>query len=155
MKRLILMIIPALFCGIVFTNCDSDRTELENGLEKEGFFFGTYNVTYLSSDPNASGTITIHLNDGKYTCIGFPHEQADISGNYVINNDKIIFEIDTWKTNYIDKNGNMIAYDFDTYIVPQGECNYTIDGIKLKLSKVHDNYGHYEWNLEKTQFGKP
>ena len=147
MKKVVLIIVPALIYGIWFTSCGSDT--LKNELENEGTFSGTFSVNYLSSDPNANGKITIKLRDGKYTCIGIPHDQADISGNYTIINDKIIFEINVWKTDYIDKNGKIIAYDFDTFIVPQGECSYLFDKNRLKLSKVYDWYGHYEWNLEK------
>jgi len=145
MKNIFLTIISALICGVTLTSCGSDKAELPN----EGAFSGTYTVTYLSSDPDANGSITINLKNGKYTCIGIPHDQADISGNYTIKSDKITFEINVWKTNYIDKNGNIIAFDFDIFIIPQGECHYTFDGNKLKLSKVCDNFARYEWNLEK------
>ena len=146
MKSVVKMVIFALICGLVFTSCSSDKGT--SGIENEGTFSGTYTVTYLSSDPNSSGKITIKLENQKFTCLCL-HEQAEFSGNYIINDDKIIFEMNVWKTDYIDKNGNIICYDFDTYIIPQGECNYTFDRNKLKLSKVYENFGHYEWNLEK------
>jgi len=119
MKKFVLMIIPALICGVMFTGCSSDKAEMTSDLE--GTFTGTYSVTYLSSWANSgSGTITIKLKNGKYICEGIPHSQANISGNYTIDDDKIIFEVNVWETNYIDKNGYIIAYDFDIYLVPQG-----------------------------------
>ena len=167
MKRLVLMIITAMICGLILTNCDSDKTELTNGSDSdkteltsgmgmEEIYFGTYTVTYFSSwAPNGSGTITIKLNNGKYTCRGIPHNQADISGNYSIDNDKITFEINVWETNYVDKNGNIMKSDFDTFIIPQGECDYSFEGNKLKISKVYDDFAHYEWNLEKRELSPP
>ena len=147
MKRLVLMFIPALIFGMVFTSCSTDKAELPNGI-KEGIFSGTFTVTYLTSWANSgSGEIEVKLKNGKYTCIGLPHNQANISGYYSISNDKILFEINVWETDYIDKNGNIICFNFDTYIIPQGECYYTFEGNKLILSKVYDDFADYEWNL--------
>jgi len=150
MKRWVLMIVPVLICGMVFTSCGSDT--FTSGIGKEGVFSGTITVTYLSSNsirPNRSDTIKIKLKNGEYSMIDFLHEQADISGNYIISNGKIIFKNTTWKTDYVDNNGIILAYNFDTFVVPQGECNYTFDGNKLKLSKVYDDFAYYEWNLKK------
>ena len=140
-----------LICGIVLISCDSDKTEMTSSMEIEGDYSGTYSVTYLSSwiSSNGSGTITITLKNGKYACIEFPHEQANISGNYTINGDKITFEIDVWETNYIDKDGKIYAYDFDGSIIPQGMCDYKFERNKLKISKIVGDFANYEWNFEK------
>ena len=141
------MIIPALICGMMFTSCDSDKAELT---ENEGSFFGTYIATYFNGWPTShGGEITIELNDGKFFMTGILHNQTEFSGNYSINGNKIIFEIKVWKTDYMDENGNRFLLDFDTNIVPQGVCNYTFDGKKLKLSKVYTGTAQYVWNLEK------
>ena len=146
MKRVVLMIIPALICGVVFSSCGSDKAELT---EKEGIFVGTYSVTYLSPDPNVNGTMTLELKNGKYSVLGFLHNQAEFSGDYSISDNKITFDVKVWKTDYIDKDGMTIAFDFDTYIVPQGEYICTFDGSKLKFSKTHDGFGHYQWEFTK------
>ena len=148
MKRLVLMIMPALICGVMFTSCSADIA----GTEAECTFSGACYVTFLSSEYIPYHVpITIKFKNGKYTMIDFLHEQANISGKYIINNDKIIFENTIWETDYIDKNGIILAFDFDAFLVPQGECNYTIDGEKLILSRTIDDFAHYEWNLEKSK----
>ena len=108
-------------------------------------FSGTCFVTYCSSDPDITVTMTLNFNDGKFSILDFLHNQAEFSGDYSINDDKIKFDIKVWKTNYIDKNGHGVAYDFDTYVVPQGEYNCTFDGNELKFSKTYVDYAHYEW----------
>ena len=143
------MIVSALICGVVFTGCDSDKAELTSDMEIEGIFTGKQRVTYFYGwRSSLLRIITIELKNGKYSCIGFLHDQAEFSGNYSINDDKIIFEIEVWKTDYI-YNGNVIALNFDTHIIPQGEYNYTFDGKKLKFSKTYDDIGHYEYELER------
>jgi len=151
MKRLILLIIPVLICGIAFISCDSDKTELTSSAGIEGDYFGTATWTYFTARAiyGNHGTMTLELKNGKYAFSGFPHEQANISGNYTINGDKITFEIDVWETDYIDKNGNIISYDFDTFIIPQGMCDYKFERNKLKISKIVDDFANYEWDFEK------
>ena len=36
MKRVVLMIIPALICGVMFTNCDADKQEIEQEFDDDG-----------------------------------------------------------------------------------------------------------------------
>jgi len=147
MKRLVLMIIPAIVCGALFAGCSSEKA---GGIDEEATFSGTFTATYFSpGSNNSSGNITLTLSDGKHISVGALHEQAKFSGNYTIDNDKIIIEMNVWKTDYIDKSGNIIAYDFDTFIIPQGECTYTLDGNTLKLSRTVEDFGYYEWNLVK------
>ena len=148
MKRVVLMMVPALICGIVFTSCGYDKTKLFG--EVEGIYSGTYTVKSLSSVAHdGSGTITIKIQNGKYACIGIPHNQVDISGSYSINKNKIIFEVDVWKTDFVNDDGSIFCFNFDTRLIPQGEYHYIFDGNKLRLSKVYDDYAHYEYDLKK------
>jgi hypothetical protein len=145
MKRLVLMIILALSCGIVLTSCDKEP----DVNEIEGVFSGTFSVTYLPSDPIVNGTMTLELKNGKYSVLGLLHNQTEFSGDYSINNNKITFDVKVWKTDYVDENGITIAYDFDTFIVPQEEYIYTFDGDKLKFSKTYRDFYNYEWEFTK------
>ena len=141
MKKFTFMIISALICGVMFTGCS--KVEME--IEKEGTFTGTYSVEYFNGSSSHNGEMTIAINNGKYSVIGFLHNQTKFSGNYSMNDDKIIFEIEVWKTDYIDENGMGIVLNFDAFIVPQGEYDYTFDGENLKFSKTYDGLAHYEW----------
>ena len=147
MKKIVFIIIPALICGIVFTGCSKDD------LIEYDTYSGTYTMTDLSSWVSSySGAIRIELKNGKYTCTGLLHNQSEFSGDYLINDNKIIFDVKVWKTDYIDENGNRIMFNFDTRIVPQGEWSYSLDGNKLKLLKVYDDFAHCEYDLEREWF---
>jgi hypothetical protein len=114
----------------------------------KGTFPGTFSVMY--SDHVVKGTMTLELKNGKFSVLGFLHDQAEFSGNYSMSNNKITFDIKVWKTDYIDEDGNGIAYDFDTFIVPQGEYIYTFGGNKLKFSRTYDDLNrNYEWEFTK------
>ena len=140
MKKIVL----ALICGILLTSCgkDTDANEIE------GVFSGNFTVTY--PDAVVKGTMTLELKNGKYSVLGFLHNQAEFSGDYSISDNKITFDVKVWKTDYVDENGMTIAYDFDTFIVPQGEYIYTFDGSKLKFSKTYEEYNRKnEWEFTK------
>ena len=140
MKRFIFfaVVFVAIFA---FTSCKPT-----NIAEIEGTYLGIYSVTNSSSSSN----FKLELKNGKFSILKLLHNQSEFSGNYSVNDDKIIFEIKVWETDYVDKDGNIIAYDFDTRIVPQGEYIYTFDGNKLKFSKTYDDNSHYEWELIKN-----
>ena len=116
-------------------------------LKIEGKFVGAFSVTSLSA-PIVKGTMTLELKNGEYSILEFPHNQAEFSGNYSISENKIVFDVKVWKTDYIDENGMALAFDFDTFIVPQGEYIYLFDGNKLKFSKSED-FADYEWEFTK------
>ena len=169
MKKLYFIL--CVICLLLFS-CSKSKKEVENvsnktvtevenvsnetvaEVEIKEIYSGTCTVTYLSlsyyPEPNLSVPLTLQLENGKYACKGIPHDQADISGTYTTNNDKIIFEIDVWKTDYKNKDGSIMCADFVTFLIPQGECSYTIEGDKLILSKVYDDIALCEWNLVKN-----
>ena len=67
-----------------------------------------------------------------------------------MSDNKITFDVKIWKTDYVDENGMTIAYNFDTFIVPQGEYIYTFGGNKLKFSRTYDDFNRkYEWEFTK------
>ena len=140
------MIIPALICGMVFTSCNSKSEEIFKPIE-EGVYFGTFTVEYfvdMREGWSSSGTTTLELKNGKYTYTSdIPPKLC--SGNYSINNDKIIFESDrTW---YPDLN-NVPPY-FDINLILAGEYDYTFTGKRLKFSAMKNDVGHYEYDFEK------
>jgi len=96
MKRLVLMIIPALICGIVLTSCSTDN--LIDNHEIEGSYVGSYTTTNLTRDFSWNTTPTIEFKNGKYSYKGLADGgyYDSGSGNFTINGDKIIFEL----TNY-------------------------------------------------------
>jgi len=144
LRHLIAMAV-CLAGAAIFSGCEKNKMELEDGM-----YSGTYTVEYLNDRDNSfSAKMTLELKNGKYTCLGILHDQAEFSGNYLINDDKIIFEIEVWETDYINENGKVLAFDFDTYIVPWGEYKYTFNGKNLKFSKKYGDFGRYEWNLKK------
>ena len=145
MKK-VLMNILVLSFGIILTSCDKE-TDVS---EIESTFGGTFSVTNLHSDPMYNGTMTLELKNGKFSIFGLLHNQSEFSGNYSINNKKITFDVKVWKTDYVDENGFTIAYNFDTFIVPQDEYYYTFDGNKLKFSKTYKDFNKkYEWEFIK------
>ena len=93
MKRLVLIIIPALICGLLFTSCSKDNLEYEN--EIEGVYVGTYITTNLYRDFSWTATPTIELKKGKYTYKNLSNGAyyTSGSGNYSIIDNKIIFEL--------------------------------------------------------------
>jgi len=146
MKRLVLMIIPALICGMAFTSCASiaatdedlidDREDGKVSILKEGTYSGTFTVTYSSG--KKTGTTTLKLENGKYICTGNPDFiPAGGSGTYSINNDKIVF---------VDE--NFWTANFDWNLILTGEYNYTFNGKKLKISAHKNDVGFYEYDLE-------
>ena len=119
--------------GLAACNDDSKITDsFLSSTEIEGTYIGIVTITESSVWLQENSIpIIIKLKDGKYTCIGVPHNQANISGTYSINDDKIKFEVDVWKTDYIDSEGNIICVDFDTFVIPLGEYNFTFDENEL------------------------
>jgi len=142
MKKLVL----ALICGIVLTGCD----KATNVNEIENAFSGIFSVTNLLSEPMYNGTLTLELRkNGQYSIFGLLHNQSEFSGDYSMSDNTITFKVKVWKTDYVKK-GMSIAYDFDTYIVPQGEYVYTLDGNKLRFSRTYDDLNRkYEWEFTK------
>ena len=132
MKQLVLRIVPALICGIVLTSCSTDN--LTDDHEIEGVYVGSYTTTNLTRDFSWNTTPTIELKGGKYT-----YEETfegsfymNVSGNYSISNDKIIFEL----TNLDMPMVNFVVVEGFAILLLEGEYNYTFDGEKLIFSKV-------------------
>ena len=131
----------------IFSSCEKNSNV--DGIESA--FSGTFSVTELPSDPMYNGTLTLELRkNGKYSIFGLLHNQSEFSGDYSMSDNKLTFDVKVWKTDYVNKDGSIIAYDFDTFIVPQGEYIYTFDGNKLKFSRTYDDFNRkYEWDLTK------
>lgn len=104
----------------------------------DGSFTGSFTVQYRSL--TKTGSITLELRNGNYTC----------SGNY----DRIpaggsgAFSIETGKIRFIDK--NVWTADFDWNLILNGQYNYTFDGNKLTISAEKNNVGQYVYNLQKN-----
>ena len=134
--------------NVIFINgeqvyCYNDKgNEVEYG-DLEGVYTGTFTLRYCSDVPEwwywnyTSGETTLELKNGKFTCTGNPNRiPAGGSGNYSINNNKIIFEdVNYWTAN------------FDWNLILNGEYDYTFDGNNLKFSKVLCS--HYEYDIKK------
>jgi hypothetical protein len=136
MKRIVLMIIPVLIYGIVFTSCSS-KLESEEQELIEGKFSGEFTVKRFAGMPGYhwgsgnSWTATLVFNNGKYTIT------TGGSGNYSISNGKIIFEDENaWTSN------------FDSNLILNGIYEYTFDGKKLTISQRFD-FAHYVYDLKK------
>ena len=114
--------------------------ESESNIEN-GVYSGTFTVTYFVDMPESwgrgSGITTLELKNGKFTCAGNPNRfPAGGSGNYSIQDDKIIFEdLSFWTA------------DFDWNLILKGEYDYTFDGKRLKFSAIKNNVGLYEYDL--------
>ena len=145
MKRLFLMIISALICGVVFTSCDKVVATDDNlKIIEEGIYSGTLTVEYFGDMPpkswwgGGSGKVTLELVDGGFTCSYSIAIPCGGSGNYSINDNKIIFnEEHVWTAN------------FDGGLILDGEYNFSFDGKKLKFSKIYDGYAHYKYELKR------
>jgi len=140
MKRVVLLIIPAIICGMLLSNCNSDN--LTNGNESDGLTFedgiegtyvGSYTTTNLTRDFSWSTTPTIALKEGKYT-YKEPAENSlyvCVSGNYSISKNKIIFELTSYDSPKFDL---AVVPGFAIFLL-EGEYNYKFDGKKLIFSK--------------------
>ena len=103
---------------------------------EEGIYTGTYTVKRFAGMPGeywgpGNWTTTLILNNGKYTIT------TGGSGNYSINNGKIIFEDE-----------NVWTCDFDSNLILNGVYEYTFDGRKLKILQRFD-FAHYVYDLKK------
>ena len=134
MKKLVLMIFPALICGMIFVSCNTEK--LVNNHEIEGTYVGIYTTTNLLRGFSWTSTPTIELKDGKYNFKDAPFEGlfciTDF-GDYSVSNNKIIFEV---------KNSEMqppmqinYAEGYTSWALG-GEYNYRFEGEKLFFSKV-------------------
>ena len=123
------MIILALICGTLFTNCGKEK----DANEIEGIYVGTYTWTYNEGSPSSSMP-TIELREGKYTYQGLSRGSYFDSGygNFTISGNKIIFELIYYDipTEKIGVNQNWLL---------QGEYKYKFDETKLTLSKATSN----------------
>ena len=137
------MIIFALICGFLFTNCD----KVKDDNEIEGIYVGTYTWSNLTRGFSSSSTPTIELKEGKYTYAGLANGSYfdSGSGNFTVNGSKIIFEL-----TYYDSPMEMIG------VIPEwqlrDEYKYKFNGSKLIFSKTCIVYGDeckYEFELKR------
>ena len=136
MKKIALMIIPALICGMVFTSCNTEK--LTNDHEIEGTYVGSYNTKNLTRGLSWNNIATIEFVGGKYTYRGLSEGSLsdiyDVSGSYSISNNKIIFEMESYDGPAVDL---IVKEGFAVFLL-EGEYNFTFDGEKLFFSKVFE-----------------
>lgn len=128
------------FFGIVFfisgvftlAGCDKQRMKTE-----EGTYTGTFTVTYENGVK--SGTTTLKLKDGKFSCQGNPDRiPAGGSGTYQIKGNTVEFtDINFWTA------------DFDWNLILNGNYEYSFDGKKMVIKAFKNDVGHYEYDLER------
>ena len=132
MKRVVLMIIPALICGMALTSCSTEN--LSDDFEIEGTYVGNYTTTNLNRDFSWITAPTIELKGGKFTYKETPESAIyqNVYGDYSINKKKIVFELENYDFPWLD-----IHYiEGATTLLLEGEYNYRFDGKKLIFSKV-------------------
>ena len=131
MKRLVLMIVPALICGMVLTSCNTDNLQDDFGIE--GTYVGSYTTTNLNRDFSWSTVPTIELKGGKFTYQETPEGiYRNVYGDYSIDKKKIIFEVENYDFPWLD----ILYIEGATTLLLEGEYNYRFDGKKLIFSKV-------------------
>ena len=132
MYRIVLIMFPALICGMVLTSCGKAADVDEYKIE--GVYIGTYTQTNLARGFSWTSTPTIELKEGEYT---FKDDygifRVTDEGDYSISNHKIIFEV---------KNATMDP-PMEIMYVPgyaiysfSGEYDYKYNGDKLILTRV-------------------
>jgi major membrane immunogen (membrane-anchored lipoprotein) len=139
MKRVVLMIICAMICGVILSSCGK-VTEVS---ELEGTYDGTYTWTFNNGSP-LSSTPTIELREGKYTYQGLSRGSYFDSGNgnFTINGNKIIFELTYYNIPMEDIGVNQ------NWLL-QGEYKYKFDDNKLTFSKnVTNTDGKFKYVFE-------
>ena len=141
MKKLVLLIIPALISGIVFTSCGKDNLPDVN--ETGETYVGTYTWTNLSRGWSWSTTPTIVLNNGKYTYKGLADGSYydSGSGNYTITGNKIIFEL-----TYYPKPMATIGV-LNSWLL-KGEYEHEFNGDNLRFSKMSTEGDEYRAEFE-------
>ena len=133
MKRLVLMIIPALICGVVLVSCSTEK--MTNDHEIEGIYVGSYTTTNLTRGLSWNNVATIELKGGDYTYRGLSEVSLsdiyDVSGNYSIRNNKITFDLKSYDGPAVDL---AVVAGFAVFYL-DGEYKYKLDGEKLIFSK--------------------
>ena len=133
MKKLILMIVFTLICGVAFVNCSKETDLNEN--EIEGTYVGIYTTTNLTRDFSWNTTAIIVLKGGNYTFRGLSDGSLsdiyDVSGNYSINGNKITFESKRYDGTPVDL---VVVPGFAVFLL-DGEYNYKFEGERLIFSK--------------------
>jgi len=144
MKRIVLLLISVLICGAALTGCANNELyeekpadeNLTNDHEIEDVYVGNYTTTNVTRKLSWNNAAKIELKGGKYTYRGLSEGSLsdiyNVSGNYSINDNKIIFEIKSYDGPAVDL---MLVEGFAVLLL-DGEYIYTFDGEKLAFSKV-------------------
>ena len=125
--------LPALIWGMVLTGCSTEN--LSEDFEIEGTYVGSYTTTNLNRDFSWITAPTIELEGGKFTYKETPPEKAiyqNVYGDYSINKEKIIFELENFDCPWLD----ILYIEGATTLLLEGEYNYRFDGKKLIFSKI-------------------
>ena len=132
MKKVVLMIIPALICGMVLTSCSTEN--LSDEFEIEGTFVGSYTTTNLNRNFSWSTAPTIEFKKGKFTYKETPESiiYQNVYGHYSINKKKIIFTLENYDFPWME----ILYIEGATTLLLEGEYDYRFDGKKLIFSKV-------------------
>ena len=131
--------VNVIFINGVQVYCHNDTNPQPN--IKDGVYSGIFTVTYASE--KRSGTTTVVLKNGRFTCSGNPDRiPAGGSGSFTTKNDTIIFNDE-----------NFWTADFDWNLILSGRYNFIYDGKKLKFSSYKNDVGFYEYDLELVDTG--
>ena len=126
--------ISVLICGMVFTNCSTDKSS--DDLEIDGTYIGSYTTTNLPRGLSWNNTAAIELKGGKYTYRGLSEgsfsDIYDVSGNYSISNNKIIFELESYDGPLV----NLVFVEGFALLRLEGEYSYQFNEGKLLFSKA-------------------
>ncbi|MDR2972457.1 MAG: hypothetical protein LBU83_11105 [Bacteroidales bacterium] len=136
MNRLNLKIVVAIAICLVgmtmFSGCEKNLSNppIPSTVE-EGVYVGTYTKTNLYRGFSWTATPTIELKKGKYSYKELSNGKyyTSGSGNYSINESKIIFELISYPIPMED-------IGVIEELLLKGEYDYTLDGEKLKFSKT-------------------
>jgi len=136
MKKIVLMIVPALICGMVLTSCSTDN--LKNVHEIEGTYVGSYTTTNVTRGLSWKFVATIEFKEGKYIYRGLSEGLLSdiyaVSGNYSISNNKITFDITSYDGPAVDF---VVVEGFAVFLL-DGEYKYNYGGKKLIFSKAFE-----------------
>jgi hypothetical protein len=130
--RNVIAIAICLASMTMFSSCEKDsKNPPEPSSVEEGVYVGTYTTTNLYRGFSWTGTPTIELKKGKYTYKNLWDSKyyTSGSGNYSINDGKIIFDLISYP---IPKESIGVIEE----LLLKGEYDYTLDGKKLTFSKT-------------------
>jgi hypothetical protein len=129
--------------SLLLFSCNEEALETEEQQKEDpkifnGTYTGSFTVHYRTLVK--TGSVTLELKDGKYSCSGNTNRiPAGGSGKFSSKNGIITF-----------KDQNFWTADFDGNLILTGPYMYIFDGQNLIISAFRGEAGPYEYFLEKT-----